>query len=179
MDAKVAKLRKGGKPRGRYSPEAKAVCWNYWIAAENREELWRSVNTRVTFETVFEYFRIQLARIGVTSSEEYAKIIRAERRRRNRELSARQDVARQKTAQRSAGTVVKTVGKTVDKKPDGTTNDRILDLLATNPRATQEELARVLGLSVRGVEYAIGGLKRERRLRKVGGKKLGHWEVLR
>ena len=73
---------------------------------------------------------------------------------------------------------VKTVDKTVDKKPDSSTNDRILDLLTTNPRATQEELARVLGLSVRGIEYAIGVLKREERLRKVGGKKLGHWEVL-
>ena len=73
---------------------------------------------------------------------------------------------------------VKTVDKTVDKKPDSSTNDRILDLLTTNPRATQEELARVLGLSVRGIEYAIGVLKREKRLRKVGGKKLGHWEVL-
>ena len=78
----------------------------------------------------------------------------------------------------SVKTVDKTVVKTVDKKPDGTTNDRILDLLATNPRATQEELARVLGLSVRGIEYATGVLKRAKRLRKVGGKKLGHWEVL-
>ena len=80
--------------------------------------------------------------------------------------------------QSSVKSSVKTVDKTVDKKPDGTTNDRILDLLATNPRATQEELARVLGLSMRGIEYAIGVLKREKRLRKVGGKKLGHWEVL-
>ena len=68
--------------------------------------------------------------------------------------------------QSSVKSSVKTVDKTVDKKPDGTTNDRILDLLATNPRATQEELARVLGLSVRGIEYAIGVLKRKKRLRK-------------
>ncbi len=73
---------------------------------------------------------------------------------------------------------VKTVDKTVDKRTDTTTNESILNFLATNPRTTQEELARMLGLSIRGIEYAIGILKKAKRLRKVGGKKLGHWEVL-
>ena len=73
---------------------------------------------------------------------------------------------------------VKTVDKTVDKRTDTTTNERILNFLATNPRTTQEELARMLGLSTRGIEYAIGILKKSKRLRKVGGKKLGYWEVL-
>ena len=75
-------------------------------------------------------------------------------------------------------TVDWTVDKTVDWTVDGSTNERILNLLATNPRATQEELARVLGLSVRGIEYAIGTLKKAKRIRKVGGKRFGHWEVV-
>ena len=75
-------------------------------------------------------------------------------------------------------TVDKTVDWTVDKTADGSTNERILNLLVTNPRATQEELARVLGLSVRGIEYAIGTLKKVKRIRKVGGKRFGHWEVI-
>lgn len=72
---------------------------------------------------------------------------------------------------------VKTVDWTVNKAVDGSTNERILNLLATNPRATQEELARVLGLSVRGIEYAIGTLKKAKRIKKVGGKRFGHWEI--
>ena len=75
-------------------------------------------------------------------------------------------------------TVDKTVDWTVDKTVDGSTNERILNLLATNPRATQEELARVLGLSVRGIEYAIGTLKKAKRIKKVGGKRFGHWEII-
>ena len=75
-------------------------------------------------------------------------------------------------------TVDRTVDWSVDKAADGSTNERILNLLATNPRATQEELARVLGLSVRGIEYAIGTLKKAKRIRKVGGKRFGHWEVV-
>ena len=75
-------------------------------------------------------------------------------------------------------TVDKTVDWTVDKTAESPTNERILNLLATNPRVTQEELANVLGLSVRGIEYAIGTLKKAKRIRKVGGKRFGHWEVI-
>ena len=84
----------------------------------------------------------------------------------------------QSPAETSVRTVDWTVDWTVDKTADGSTNERILNLLATNPRATQEELARVLGLSVRGIEYAIGTLKKINRIRKVGGKRFGHWEVI-
>ena len=80
--------------------------------------------------------------------------------------------------QSSVKSMDKTVDWTVDKTADGSTNERILNLLVTNPRATQEELARVLGLSVRGIEYAIGTLKKAKRIRKVGGKRFGHWEVI-
>ena len=84
----------------------------------------------------------------------------------------------QSSAKSSVKTVDKTVDWTVDKTVDGSTNERILNLLATNPRATQEELARVLGLSVLGIEYAIGTLKKAKRIRKVGGKRFGRWEVI-
>lgn len=71
---------------------------------------------------------------------------------------------------------VKTVDWTVDKTADSSTKERILKLLATNPRVTQEELARVFGLSVRGIEYAIGTMKKAKRIKKVGGKRFVHWE---
>jgi hypothetical protein len=71
-----------------------------------------------------------------------------------------------------------TVDRTVDKKLKSSTSEQILSLLAKNPRATQEELARTLGLSTRGIEYAIGTLKKAKRLRKVGGKRFGRWEIL-
>ena len=74
--------------------------------------------------------------------------------------------------------VDRTVDRTVDKKLKSSTSEQILSLLAKNPRATQEELARTLGLSTRGIEYAIGTLKKAKRLRKVGGKRFGRWEIL-
>ena len=101
VDKKVAKLRKNGKPRGRYTKEARALCWNFWETAANHEEVWRSVNTRVTYEAVFNHYKVQLARVGVERAKVYEKIIHAEDRRRNRELQARQDEARQKSAAQS------------------------------------------------------------------------------
>jgi predicted transcriptional regulator len=71
-----------------------------------------------------------------------------------------------------------TVDRTVDKKLKSSTCEQILSLLAKNPQTTQEELAKTLGLSIRGIEYAIGTLKKAKRLRKVGGKRFGRWEIL-
>ena len=69
--------------------------------------------------------------------------------------------------------------KGLDKDMYGeSTNERILAILSTNPRCTLEELARVLEFTKRGVEKAVRRLRLEKRLRKVGGKRYGHWEVM-
>ena len=44
----------------------------------NREEVWRSVNTRITYEAVFSHYKVQLARAGVESAKDYGKIVHAE-----------------------------------------------------------------------------------------------------
>ena len=71
-----------------------------------------------------------------------------------------------------------TVGKTAGKKFEMSTNEKILSLLRINPQTTRDELARALCLSIRGIAYAIGTLKKAGHLRRVGGRKLGHWEVI-
>ena len=71
---------------------------------------------------------------------------------------------------------VKSVDKSVDRSVDKTC-DHVLNILKTNPRATLDQVANVVGLSVRGIEQAIRRLKKVKRIRKVGGKRFGHWEV--
>ena len=80
---------------------------------------------------------------------------------------------------------VKTVDKSVDWSVDRSvdwnvdrTCDQVLSILKTNPRATLDQVANVVGLSVRGIEQAIKRLKKAKRIRKVGGKRFGHWEVI-
>ena len=86
---KVSQLRGGGKQRGRYTQKAKAVCWSCWTAAANHEEIWRSVNTRITYKAVFDYYHARLAQVGVNDHNAFRDVIHAEVMRRNRELSSR------------------------------------------------------------------------------------------
>ena len=104
VDRKVSKLRKSGKSRSRYTKEARALCWNFWETASNHEEVWCSVDTRITFETVFKHYKIQLARVGIEDCKVFGKIVRAEERRRNRKLAAKREAAVSKISSRPAPT---------------------------------------------------------------------------
>ena len=66
--------------------------------------------------------------------------------------------------------VKKSVGKGVVK---------ILDLVVQYPEITRERLAQEVGLSVRGVEKNLAQLKADGRLRRIGGRKGGRWEVVK
>ena len=57
--------------------------------------------------------------------------------------------------------------------------EKILRYLSANPRATQNELSIVTGLSVRGVEKNLKILKESGQLLRVGADKGGHWEVVK
>lgn len=56
---------------------------------------------------------------------------------------------------------------------------KILELLSEFPEITRESLAAEVGLSVRGVEKNLAQLKSAGRIRRIGGRKGGHWEVVK
>ena len=58
------------------------------------------------------------------------------------------------------------------------TPERILVLLRGQPELTLSEVARAIGLAPSTVERAAARLQAEGRLRHVGPKKGGRWEVL-
>jgi ATP-dependent DNA helicase RecG len=58
------------------------------------------------------------------------------------------------------------------------TPQRILELLRSNPEMTLAEVAGVIGKSLSAVERASAKLVKDARLRHVGPRKGGHWEVL-
>ena len=83
----------------------------------------------------------------------------------------------------SVKSVDETVDWSVDKssvrsEDDKSTDGQIISILLTNPRCTLEEIAKVVGFTKRGVEKAVRRLRLAQRLRKVGGKRFGHWEVI-
>ena len=56
--------------------------------------------------------------------------------------------------------------------------DKVLRLIRKQPDMTQAELALALGLSVKGIEKIIRQLKDANAIRRIGGKKMGSWEVV-
>ena len=85
----------------------------------------------------------------------------------------------QKTTQK---TRVKTPVKTPVKKRVKTqvkTPDQLLDVLTSTPSATLSDVAALIGKSLSAVERAAAKLVLEKRLRFVGPRKGGHWEVIK
>jgi hypothetical protein len=58
------------------------------------------------------------------------------------------------------------------------TSVRILEALRRNPSSTLSDVAEEIGRSLRTIERVNGKLVDEGKLRRVGPKKGGHWEVL-
>ncbi len=58
------------------------------------------------------------------------------------------------------------------------TDEKILEHLKENPKATIKELSNTLGLTTRAIEKQIANLKKESRLQRVGSARKGHWKVI-
>ena len=70
----------------------------------------------------------------------------------------------------------KTVEKTREKVREKT-REKILRLIKENPLITTSEIAEKAGLSPKGVEWNIGKLKKEGRIKRIGPDRGGHWEI--
>ena len=61
--------RRGRRPS--YSEEARGECLAYWEAAKNNTEVKHAINTRITFEAVFAYYRRQLEKLGIDTVKKF------------------------------------------------------------------------------------------------------------
>ncbi|MFO8051428.1 MAG: winged helix-turn-helix transcriptional regulator [Thermoplasmatota archaeon] len=68
--------------------------------------------------------------------------------------------------------------KVTTDKSLSTTEKEILDLIASDPNISQRELADRIGITVDGIRYNMDKLKERGIIKRIGGKKTGHWEVL-
>ncbi len=57
------------------------------------------------------------------------------------------------------------------------TRVKIIDLIKNNPEISTGELAKELGITVKGIEWNIKKLKQAGILERIGPAKGGHWEV--
>jgi ATP-dependent DNA helicase RecG len=71
------------------------------------------------------------------------------------------------------GTLDDAAQKTVEK-----TVEKILDIIKKKPEITQDQIAEIVGISRRGIEWNLKKLKESGILKRVGGRKSGHWEII-
>ncbi len=95
---------------------------------------------------------------------------------------------RQTTIQKSANGAENTIQKGVDTIPknDSTvqkeitsSQEKVLLYLSTHPKSTIEEMVTAIdGLSLGGIKFLIAQLQKQGRLKRIGGRKQGSWQVL-
>lgn len=73
----------------------------------------------------------------------------------------------------------KTPSKTSPKHQSDVLNDRIIEVLKTNPYITQKELAKTVECSYRSVQEKMEELQSNEIIRRVNGKRFGYWEILK
>jgi ATP-dependent DNA helicase RecG len=67
--------------------------------------------------------------------------------------------------------------KPSEKTVEEAVEEIILNLILENPKVTAIEMAKVTGLSRRGVEYHLGKLKQKGKISRIGSTKAGNWII--
>ena len=58
------------------------------------------------------------------------------------------------------------------------TTQKIVELMRSNPMVSIEKLAETCGITRDGINYHIKNLKKKGVVKRIGGDKGGHWEVI-
>ena len=56
---------------------------------------------------------------------------------------------------------------------------KIVKLIAGNPKISKKEMANVIGISTTGIDKSINSLKEKGIIKRVGGNSSGHWEIIK
>ena len=98
---KVDRIQPRRKRKSKYSDAQREKCLACWEASQELVTVRHSVNTRVTYKSVFEHCRRELATVGVTTEGFFRRILHAAQSReceaRKRVLEAKREAERKKT----------------------------------------------------------------------------------
>jgi ATP-dependent DNA helicase RecG len=71
------------------------------------------------------------------------------------------------------------VEKFIEKFVENKTQQTILDAMRSNPNISAKAIAKIVGLTPRGVQKNIDSLKKAGLVERVGAAKGGHWVVVK
>ncbi len=70
-------------------------------------------------------------------------------------------------------------GSVSDRKTTQKTTQKILELIKENPEITRKELAELINITEDGVKYHLTKLKKQKKIKRIGPDKGGHWKVVK
>ena len=76
-----------------------------------------------------------------------------------------------------SGAFIIRINQILDKSSDKS-SDKVFELLKENQNITIKQISEILKLSSRAVEKILAVLKKQNRIKRIGGKKTGKWETL-
>ena len=95
---KVDRLRLRGERKSKYGDNARNTCLMYWEMAQENAEVRHAINTRVTYESVFTYFKGKLVAAGINTVKKFKAVLHAtknlEYARRVKALEAKREAGR-------------------------------------------------------------------------------------
>ena len=95
---KVDRLRLRGERKSKYGDNARNTCLMYWEMAQENAEVRHAINTRVTYESVFTYFKGKLVAAGINTVKKFKAVLHAtknlEYARRVKALEAKREAER-------------------------------------------------------------------------------------
>ena len=74
---KVDRLRLKGKRKSKYGDNARNACLMCWEMAQENAEVRHAINTRVTYESVFTYFKGKLVAVGINTVKKFKAVLHA------------------------------------------------------------------------------------------------------
>ena len=66
----------------------------------------------------------------------------------------------------------------ISTKTDNSKESRIINLIKNNPSIKSNEMAESLNVSVRTIKSILAALQQDNKIKRVNGKKYGHWEII-
>jgi len=96
------------------------------------------------------------------------------------DLTDIESVVAKLTAKKSSvrGSVKSSVKSSVKDQTADKSSERILTLIRKDPQITAALLAEMLSVTTRAVEKQLASLQSKKKLKRVGGRRYGHWEIL-
>ena len=136
-------------------------------------QIGRAEHLGTGIRNIYKYVPLYTGKQPVIDDENVYSVKMALPTLMNAEYSGKQEVTVESTMETTEKNSQKTREKTREK-----TRGKIIKAIKDNPTITGKELATLTEITTKGIEWQLKAMQAQGILRRVGGRKEGHWEII-